>query len=248
MKEKIKCSVIILSGGFGKRLGKVTKTTPKPLIKILGKPFLEYVLFYMNKFGFYDFYLATHYMNEKFIKFSKKINKDYKSINLKLIKEKNPLGTGGAVKNCLKKTKYNLNIVINADTLILINFKQVFKNLKKYKFGIVGNYVNKNLNRYGIIDHRNNKVLNFLEKSNKKYKFGKIINTGVFYFNKKYARREFKNLPENFSLEKKIYPNLIKKRFTFHLEKQKKPFLDIGIPSDLKLAKSFIKKNFKNEY
>jgi len=41
-------------------------------------------------------------------------------------------------------------------TFNFINFKQVFRNLKKYKFGIVGNYVNKNLNRYGIIDHKKN--------------------------------------------------------------------------------------------
>ena len=73
MFEKKKCNVIILSGGFGKRLGSFTKKTPKPLIKINYKPFLEYLLTYLIKFGFYRFYLAVHYKKNKFENFKKKL-------------------------------------------------------------------------------------------------------------------------------------------------------------------------------
>ena len=35
---------IILAGGLGSRLGKITKKIPKPLIKVNGKPFILYII------------------------------------------------------------------------------------------------------------------------------------------------------------------------------------------------------------
>ena len=42
---------MILSGGRGKRLRPVTDTIPKPLIKINGKPLIEWKINYLKKFG-----------------------------------------------------------------------------------------------------------------------------------------------------------------------------------------------------
>ena len=47
--------LVILSGGFGKRLGLLTKNNPKPLIVINKKPFLEYLVNYLVKQGFKKF-------------------------------------------------------------------------------------------------------------------------------------------------------------------------------------------------
>ena len=35
---------VILAGGFGSRLGNITKKIPKPLIKVNGIPFIEYIM------------------------------------------------------------------------------------------------------------------------------------------------------------------------------------------------------------
>ena len=42
---------MILSGGRGKRLRPVTDIIPKPLIKINGKPLIEWKINYLKKFG-----------------------------------------------------------------------------------------------------------------------------------------------------------------------------------------------------
>ena len=41
---------VILVGGKGLRLGKITKKTPKPLLKINNKPFLDYLINYFIRF------------------------------------------------------------------------------------------------------------------------------------------------------------------------------------------------------
>ena len=43
---------LILVGGKGIRLGKITATTPKPMIRVNGKPFLDYIINYLSKYKF----------------------------------------------------------------------------------------------------------------------------------------------------------------------------------------------------
>jgi len=62
---------MILSGGRGKRLRPVTDTIPKPLIKINGKPLIEWKINYLKKFGIKDIIICSGYKgkkNENYIK------------------------------------------------------------------------------------------------------------------------------------------------------------------------------------
>ena len=43
--------VVILAGGFGTRLSEYTKTIPKPMVKIAGKPILFHIMFHYAKFA-----------------------------------------------------------------------------------------------------------------------------------------------------------------------------------------------------
>ena len=94
---------VILCGGLGSRLGNITKKTPKPLIKIAGKPFLNYIIDRLVRIRIKKILLLCCYKNEKFFKkyHNKKINKN---TYITCIKEKNLLGTGGALINAKKKT------------------------------------------------------------------------------------------------------------------------------------------------
>ena len=56
--------VILLAGGFGTRLSEYTKTVPKPMIDIGGKPMLLYIMKHYAKYGFKDFYIALGYKGE----------------------------------------------------------------------------------------------------------------------------------------------------------------------------------------
>ena len=65
--------VVILAGGLGTRLSEYTKTIPKPMVKIKGKPLIYYVMKSYAKYGFKDFIIALGYKGNIIKKYFKKI-------------------------------------------------------------------------------------------------------------------------------------------------------------------------------
>jgi len=57
--------VAILVGGLGTRLMPLTKTIPKPMVRVKGKPFLEYEIRLLKKSGIGDFVLCVGHLGEQ---------------------------------------------------------------------------------------------------------------------------------------------------------------------------------------
>ena len=65
MANKVK--IIVLYGGRGARLGKLTSNQPKPLIPIHGKLILEHKLRYHRKQGFTDVICCIGHQGEAIV-------------------------------------------------------------------------------------------------------------------------------------------------------------------------------------
>ena len=115
----MKLPIVILVGGLGKRLGNKVKNTPKPLLKINKKPFLEIVLNNLIKKGFKKIILCTGYLGYKIDNLIKK--KKFKAKIIFSHDGKKLLGTGGAVKKALKYIDKNF-FLMYGDTFLPVNF------------------------------------------------------------------------------------------------------------------------------
>ena len=88
--------VAILCGGFGTRLGELTRDRPKPMIDVGGRPYLERVIESFADCGMRDFVLLTGYLAE--------VIEDHfgdgsrMGVNIAYSREIEPLGTGGALR------------------------------------------------------------------------------------------------------------------------------------------------------
>jgi glucose-1-phosphate cytidylyltransferase len=56
--------VVIFCGGFGVRMGEATRTIPKPMIEIGGRPILWHIMRYYASWGHNDFILCLGYKSE----------------------------------------------------------------------------------------------------------------------------------------------------------------------------------------
>jgi mannose-1-phosphate guanylyltransferase len=178
---------IILAGGHGKRMGTLTKKIPKCLVPINKKPLLEYQKEFLRKQGIKRIILACGY---KWKTIQKKYGKEFiYSV------EKEPLGTGGAIKKALKYIKGKEFFVINCDEYTDLNLKKVEKMGSNTM--VLSNF---NCN-FGLAETKGKKIIQF----NQKPILPHWANMGIYLLNKKI------NLPEKGSMEEETFPDLIKK-------------------------------------
>jgi NDP-sugar pyrophosphorylase family protein len=89
--------VAVLCGGFGTRLGELTRNLPKPMIAIGGRPYLERVLASFAECGLRDFVLLTGFRHEVI----EEHFGDGSSLGMRIrySREDSPMGTGGALRD-----------------------------------------------------------------------------------------------------------------------------------------------------
>jgi D-glycero-alpha-D-manno-heptose 1-phosphate guanylyltransferase len=216
---------IILAGGLGTRLKSISKDTPKPLMPINDKVFLDYPIHQLKKFNINNIFLSVGFNHNLIVDY-------FKNTELKYIIEEEPLGTGGAIKKALSQISHFENIVIlNGDTFFNIDYdKLVELHLKTRSDITIGSKIIQKPYRYGTMEVENSKVIDFKEK--KEIEEG-VVNCGIYIINKsilKYFPSE-----EKFSFEKEILENQIQKLKISTLISDSY-FIDIGIPEDYNKA------------
>src|SRR5665213_258741 len=115
---------IILAGGLGTRLRSVVSDSPKCMAPVSGKPFLSFLIFFLQKNGIENFIFSVGYMHEIIEDYLKE---NYPGLNYKISLEREPLGTGGAIKLACSKTLDKNVIVCNGDTLYKIDLDSLSK-------------------------------------------------------------------------------------------------------------------------
>lgn len=226
--------IFVLVGGFGTRLKSVVNDLPKPLAPINDKPFLEIQLSYIQKY-FPDekIYLLTYYKSEIIEKYFSD------AINIQIIKESEPLGTGGSILNAIKELKIKENeqlLVLNGDTYFEVDLKD-FVNSSKCPVNMICTLQN-DCSRYGTVKIEQTFVREFREKANLENQY---INSGCYFFNN---INFFKDMPlGSFSLEDEFIKYL--NNNTIKAYNYEGVFIDIGIPSDYDNMKIYMRE--KNE-
>jgi NDP-sugar pyrophosphorylase family protein len=199
---------------------------------IFEKPFLDYQIDKIRKyFSKTTIYLLTYYKSEI-------IENYYKSReNIKIIKESQPLGTGGSIKNAINILNLDIEtqiLILNGDTYIQPNLKEMINS--KNEITILSSY-QKNCSRYGILDIKDEKIDKFNEKVlNSKNSY---INAGCYYFNNLSFFNSINKV--SFSLEDE-FKNYLFNYGKIYSYKYNGIFIDIGIPEDYKQMINYIKK------
>ncbi len=161
MGKKVNMKVVILAGGFGTRLSEYTKTIPKPMIDIDGKPILLHIMKHYAKYGFKDFYVALGYKGKIIKKFFKK--KKFKW-NINLIDTGSNTMTGGRLKRLKKMIGKETFMMTYGDGVSNINLNKLIKFHKKNSRLVTLSAVRPPA-RFGALKLKGNFVKYFKEKS-----------------------------------------------------------------------------------
>lgn len=172
---------VIMAGGEGSRLRPLTCTLPKPMARILGKPIIEYIFDVLCAGGVTDAAVTLGYLPHVIENY---YESGYKNLNLEFIKEDEPLGTAGSVKNAASGFDEPF-IVISGDALCNFDIERImlYHKASGAKITIVGTDA-ADPREYGIVKvDKDNRVVGFVEKPSWNQAVSNLANTGVYVIN-----------------------------------------------------------------
>ncbi len=165
---------IVMAGGLGKRLGDLTRQTPKPLLPVGKRPLLGTIVNQLRKHGISKIFVSVNYQADK-VKHYLQDGKDF-DVEVRYLEEKEFLGTAGPI-SLLPERPSKPFLIINGDILTSVNFanlldyhetsgKAMTACIREFCVDIP----------YGIVKMRGTELLSIKEKPI--YKF--FINTGIY--------------------------------------------------------------------
>ena len=226
------CDVILMAGGFGKRLLPLTEHVPKPMLRVGNKPILESIIQSCIEQGFRNFYISTCYKSEVISDFFQ--DGSAHGCNIQYLKESVPLGTAGGLSLIPKKISDDF-IVMNADIITKINLNNLLNYHTSHQ--ALATMCVRQIEYhmpYGVVEIEYPALIEIKEKPSYKH----CINAGIYTFSKK-IKSEI--LPNEYLDMPTLYKNLIKAKKNVVAFPLYEYWIDIGRHEDYQ-------KILENEY
>jgi D-glycero-alpha-D-manno-heptose 1-phosphate guanylyltransferase len=215
---------IILAGGQGQRLRPLVRDVPKPLAPIDGRPFLAYLLDLLERQGVTDVILAVGYLGEQI---EGVFGSHWGKLALRYSVEREPLGTGGALRQALGMIERYPAFALNGDTYIDLDMQAMRHAHSRAKSRLtVAVRREAPGDRYGRVEVEDGRIVGFA--SGPQHTAG-LVNCGVYLF----AENLLADLAltDRFSFENDFLAGRVRTLRPLAFETSGY-FIDIGIPED----------------
>ncbi len=188
---------IIMAGGEGNRLRPLTCTVPKPMARLCGRPIVEYILDSLIDAGIDEAVMTLGYLPDVV---ENHFADGYRGMKLSFVREDEPLGTAGGVKNAAGDMDEPF-LVISGDALCDFDLDKImlYHSASKAAVTIVATEVS-DPREYGIITvDKTNRVTGFVEKPGWSQAVSGLVNTGVYVVNPECLPLIKDNVPFDFA-------------------------------------------------
>jgi len=219
---------LILIGGYGTRLEPLTVATPKSMVPVINRPFLEWVIRRLKTSGIEKVVLSLGYLPDLILDYFGQGEKF--GIDIKYVIEDTPLGTGGGIKNAGKYLDETF-LVINGDIFTDIDLSLMTQyHVNKQALATIALIAVDDPTRYGVIETDTaGRVKRFQEKPALIEVTTNRINAGLILMEPEVL--DF--IPENtkYSYEKELFPSLLEMNKPVFGYKTGEYWIDIGTPA-----------------
>jgi mannose-1-phosphate guanylyltransferase len=225
--------VILLAAGYGTRLKPITNSTPKCLVKIQGKPLLEYWLDLLAKAGTFDILINTHYLATQVQSYIENVTHPH---SIRLSYEKELLGTAGTLRAANEFLGNEPVMLIHADNLSkfsVADFIAAHESKPQRCDMTMMLYNTQYPESSGIVELDDEKVVIAFHEKKKKAP-GTLAN-GAVYILDPVIVQELMKRPNISDFSTQVIPNGMGKIFTFFNDVYHR---DIGTPESLAAAES----------
>lgn len=220
---------VILAGGYGKRLRPLTNRIPKPMIRLAGKPIIEWQLEWLAENGADSFVILAGHLGEKLMKHV--IGTQFRS-KTEFSIEREPCGTAGAIRKArhliLPDKEF---IVMNGDIISNMQISKMSLNKHLAAMALVPLK-----STYGVVKLRGARVAGFEEKP---LIHGYWLNAGGYLMSSKVIRM----MPVNGNLESMVFPKLAERGLLKGVRYRKVYWQSIDSIKDMQEANKALENN-----
>ncbi len=219
---------ILLVGGFGTRLLPLTKHRPKPLMPLANIPFTERTIAWLSAAGIDHVILSLHYNTAQFMQYF--ANKDL-GVKLSFACEEHPLGTGGAIQNCIPFLQSPRCLVVNGDIFTNLDLPALIASHVRTQASVsIALKTVKDPSRFGVIEVNGAmRVCSFTEKPPRELAKSHEINAGIYLL----ERDAFEHFPLGASsVERDVFPAMLQHGLPLFGFRSRPYWTDLGTPRD----------------
>jgi len=226
-------TAVVLAGGEGSRLRPLTNNIPKPMIRILGKPILHWIIEWLTNNGIYNIILGVAYKKEAVMNYFKDGSEFDCKIKYSIHSVEGETGEGFR----LAISRYvddDIFLAMNGDEISNFNINKLLNYHNKYN-PITTIAVTNPRSNFGVIKiNKNGQILSFEEKP---VLSNILVSIGIYVFN----RQIIDYLPVRGTIEKTTFPSLAKLKLirAFPIDGE---WLTVNTMKDLKFVEEFLKK------
>ena len=234
----------VLAGGLGTRLRAVAPDRPKILAQVRGRPFVTHLLDQLEHAGLRHVILCTGHLADQV---ERELGSVYGELELRYSRERQPLGTGGALRLALRRAAVEDTSGSDGepavDTLLVMNGDSYCEvDLGAFGEAHAASGASASLalvevddaSRYGRVELDGTGRISYFEEKGEMSRPG-WINAGVYLL----ERSVVESVPEGHqvSIEHQVFPSLVDEGlFGFATSGR---FIDIGTPESLAAAEAF---------
>ena len=165
---------VVMAGGEGRRLRPLTEHTPKPMLRVAGRPILERIVLHLVGYGIRRVFLSVNYLGN--------VIEDHFGdgerfgCRIQYVREDEPMGTGGAL-GLLPEKPVEPFIVMNGDLMTQINIDQMLRfHLDHHALATIGTREYVHNVPFGCVDRDGSRVLGLREKP----ALRQSVNAGIY--------------------------------------------------------------------
>jgi len=216
---------MILAAGVGSRLDPLTRNVPKPMVPIVNRPVMEYLLLLLKKHGITDIAINVHYLGDQIASYFGDGSRW--GVRLHWSHEDKLWGDAGSIKRIQEFFGDDTFLVIGGDDLTDMDLSAVIHTHKsKGATATLALSIVDDPSEYGIVQlNEDSRITRFLEKP-KGEVFSRTANTGVYIF----EPSVFDLIPADtfFLFGKQLFPLMMEKELPMYGHITEAYWKDVG--------------------
>lgn len=235
---------MILAAGKGTRVRPLTYDLPKPMIPILGKPVMAYLVEHLARHGVTDIMVNVSYLHEKIEEYFGEGHQFGVQIGYSFEGYTNdagevvpqPLGSAGGMKKIQEFGGFfdETTIVLCGDALIDLDLDAALREHRRS--GALASVITlevpwDKVSSYGVVvSDGDGRILAFQEKPARADALSNCVSTGIYLFEPEVL--DLIPCDRPFDIGAELFPLLVEKGLPFHAQKRQYNWIDIGSVKD----------------